>query len=71
MVAASMSAPPATMTVSTGPVISLIEEEANSSPQLAVTGPPREVTTSVWYVTDGRNRPALEKTSSGPVTSRI
>ena len=69
--AASMSAPPATISVSTGPVTSAIGDEANSSPQLARTGPPRVVTTWVRYRTAGRKREALEKTSSGPVTSRI
>ena len=66
-----MSAPPATINVSTGPVTSVIGEEANSSPQLARTGPPRVVTTWVRYRTAGRKREALEKTSRGPVTSRI
>ena len=42
-----MSAPPATIIVSTGPAISPIGDEAKSRPQLAVTGPPRTVTTSV------------------------
>ena len=44
---------------------------ANSRPQLASTGPPVVVTTSVRYRADGRNREALENTSKGPVTSRI
>ena len=42
-----MSAPPATINVSTGPVTSLMGVEANSSPQLARTGPPVVVTTWV------------------------
>ena len=44
---------------------------ANVKPQLASTGPPAGLTTSVWYGAPGRNRDALENTSSGPVTSRI
>ena len=44
---ASMSAPPATINVSTGPVIPVIGDDVNSSPQLARTGPPRVVTTWV------------------------
>ena len=45
--APSMPEPPATIKVSTGPVTSPIGDEANSSPQLARTGPPRVVTTWV------------------------
>ena len=44
--AASMPDPPATIKVSTGPVTSAMADEANSSPQLARTGPPVVVTTS-------------------------
>ena len=69
--APSIPDPPATIKVSTGPVTSPIADDANSSPQLARTGPPPVVTTWVRYRTAGRNREALEKTSSGPVTSRI
>ena len=39
---------------------------ANSRPQLAMTGPPVVLTTSVRYRADGRNREALENTSKGP-----
>ena len=63
--------PPATISVSTGPMTSRIGDEANSRPQLAVTGPPRVVTTSVRYPADSRYREAVENTSMGPVTSRI
>ena len=49
-----------------------IGDEANSRPQLAVTGPPRDGDdVGRGTRTDGMNREALEKTSSGPVTSRI
>jgi hypothetical protein len=50
---------------------SAMDVEVNWRPQLASTGPPVVVTTSVRYRADGRNREALENTSKGPVTSRI
>ena len=49
----------------------LIGEDANSRPQLALTGPPPVVTTSVRYAADSTKREAVENTSRGPVTSRI
>ena len=66
-----MSAAPVTIRVSIGPDTSAMGVEPNSSPQLAVTGPPRALTTSRWYSTPGSCRVAQENTSSGPVTSRI
>ena len=43
----------------------------NDNPELASTGPPDVLTTCVRYSAAGTRLVALEKTSSGPVTSRI
>src|SRR4051794_16710083 len=67
----SMSRPPATMSVSTGPATSASFLVVNSRPLVDSTGPPATLTSCVSYWAASTNLVVLEKTSSGPVTSRI